>query len=120
MLILFVQGAPRAQSYQAEMEQKEGWFADEGWGIDDLADQSQKWFPDATTRVVVGGGNVKWSQREWETARIMWERHGDTYALVVDPALKMYDDAAATRPPGNLEPTSEQLRNADYRLWLLM
>jgi hypothetical protein len=120
MFILFLQGAPRAQTYQAEMEQKEGWFADEGWGIDDQADQSQKWFPDATSRVVVGGG-TRWSQEAWGKAYTMWDQHGQTHALVVDSArLKAYDDAAARRPTGNVEPTAEELRDPEYRRWLLM
>jgi hypothetical protein len=44
MMILFRQGAPRAQSYQAEMEQKEGWFDAEGWQIDDPASAPDKWW----------------------------------------------------------------------------
>jgi hypothetical protein len=46
MLIIFRQGAPRAQSYCAELEQKEGWFDGEGWRIDDpVAAPSGWWFP---------------------------------------------------------------------------
>ena len=45
-------GAPRVQSFQAEMEQKEGWFDAEGWRIDDPSDQQTQtwWFPDPDTR----------------------------------------------------------------------
>ena len=38
LMIIFRQG-PRVQSFQAEMEQKEGWFDAEGWRIDDPSDQ---------------------------------------------------------------------------------
>jgi hypothetical protein len=63
MLIIFRQGPPRAQTFQAEMEQREGWFDDEGWQVD------ESWFPGET--VVVGGkesGAKPWSQDAWDTA----------------------------------------------------
>ena len=48
LMIIFRQGPPRVQSFQAEMEQKEGWFDAEGWRIDDPTDQQTQnwWFPD--------------------------------------------------------------------------
>ncbi len=45
MMILFRQGAPRAQSFHAEMEQKEGWFDGEGWRIDEGTNPALWWFP---------------------------------------------------------------------------
>jgi hypothetical protein len=120
MLILFVQGAPRAQSYQAEMEQKEGWFADEGWSIDELADQDQKWFPDSPTPVVVGGGGRRWSQEEWGKAATMWQVHGDRYGLIVEPArMKSYEDVAGEMR-GRSEPTEKELGDPAFRIKLLM
>ena len=120
MLILFRQGAPRAQTFQAEMEQKEGWFDDEGWAIDKLADRSQKWFPDSPIPVVVGRGTA-WSQNEWRRAATMWRTHGYEYGLDVDPGrMKTYEEAAARRPAGNVDPTAEQLKDPSYRLEMMM
>jgi hypothetical protein len=76
MLIIFRQGAPRAQSYQAELEQKEGWFDSDGWRI-------EGWFPDHEQKgqkVVVGAGRP-WSLIEWERAAQMWRQHGKDYGL---------------------------------------
>lgn len=86
-LVIFRQGAPRAQSYQAEMEQKEGWFDDEGWLVDDpTAEPSKLWFPDDPARpsrpkgVVIGAGRA-WSLTEWQKAAELWNRHGREYGL---------------------------------------
>lgn len=75
MLIIFRQGAPRAQSYQAELEQKEGWFDKEGWRIEGWFDEKN--YPGG---VVVGSGK-DWSLDEWRKAYTMWRRHGDEYGL---------------------------------------
>ncbi|VTU01808.1 Uncharacterized protein OS=Isosphaera pallida (strain ATCC 43644 / DSM 9630 / IS1B) GN=Isop_3426 PE=4 SV=1 [Gemmataceae bacterium] len=106
MLIIFCQGAPRAQSYQAEMEQKEGWFDDEGWRIDDPTDSPANWwFPDDPVRPtrpldVVVGGTRRWSLEEWRAAARMWTEHGEKYGLVIEPArLENYKSEAARRPP---------------------
>jgi hypothetical protein len=118
MLILFRQGAPRAQSFQAEMEQKEGWFDDEGWSIDDQADEGQKWFPNSAAPVVVGAG-TPWSRKEWETAARMWYNHGEEYGLSGDALRDSYKKAAAERPAGSADPTPEQLKDPEYQLWAL-
>jgi hypothetical protein len=118
MLIIFRQGAPRVQSFQAEMEQKEGWFDGSGWAIDEYADRHQKWFPDAAAPVVVGGG-TNWSQNEWTEAARMWRNHGDEYALSRDVRLRFpaYREAAAEL---RSEPTAEQLEDPAYHTRLLM
>ncbi|MDB5309111.1 MAG: hypothetical protein JWO38_3313 [Gemmataceae bacterium] len=54
MLVIFRQGPPRAQSYQAEMMQKDGWFDAEGWEVDAGLDPGNQWFPGGL-RVEVGG-----------------------------------------------------------------
>jgi hypothetical protein len=117
MLIIFRQGAPRAQTFQAEMEQKEGWFDDSGWAIDEYADQQQKWFPSATTPVVVGAGR-RWSEGEWTQAAQMWNNHGGEYGLRVDPKiLQSYRELAGEF---RSEPTAEQLEDPAYHTRLLM
>jgi hypothetical protein len=93
MLVIFRQGPPRAQSYQAEMEQKEGWFDDEGWRIDDPNDlESNWWFPDPAAPPtqprpldVVVGRERQWSLVEWQKAAEMWDRHGQMHGLVLSP-----------------------------------
>jgi hypothetical protein len=91
LMIIFRQGPPRVQSYQAEMEQKEGWFDSEGWRIDDPLDQQPQnwWFPDPNVRPgeqprplnVVVGQERAWSLEEWTKARDMWHHHRDEYGL---------------------------------------
>ena len=117
MLIIFRQGAPRAQSFQAELEQKEGWFDDSGWTIDEYADQQQKWFPDATAPVVVGAG-TKWSQNEWDLAARMWNNHGGEYGLKVNPTV--LESYRALAGEFRSEPTAEQLEDPAYHTRLLM
>jgi hypothetical protein len=115
MLILFRQGAPRAQSFQAELEQKEGWFDNEGWRIDDPRDPDPRnwWFPDPAAPpgsprpldVVVGRGEA-WSLVEWQKAAEMWQTHGYRYALELSAErLGAYERATKEAPagyPGNL------------------
>ncbi len=102
MLILFRQGAPRTQTAQAEVEQKEGWFDKEGWRIDDPRDQPQKWwFPDPDARgvprpmnLVVGEGR-DWSLEEWREAAKRWREHGVRNGLIVSESrLQRYQDLA--------------------------
>lgn len=108
ILIIFRQGAPRAQSYQAELEQKEGWFDGDGWRIDD-------WFPNQPQGVVVGTGKA-WSFEEWTRAFQMWDRHGKAYALSLDD--RRLDNLQ--RLAGDLnslpnDPTPEQLADDNLR-----
>jgi hypothetical protein len=107
-LVIFRQGAPRAQSYQAEMEQKEGWF-DEGWTIDDPQDQPQRWWfpddPENPTRargVVVGTGRT-WSLEEWRKAAELWDRHGRDYGLLfTDPQARLQTLRARVGNPNEI------------------
>ena len=52
------------------MEQKEGWFDDEGWQIDDPSDPGAWWFPEkaAAGKPVVVGREQSWSLQEWQAA----------------------------------------------------
>jgi hypothetical protein len=124
MLIIFRQGAPRAQTYQAEMEQKEGWFDDEGWRIDDPTDDAQKWWfpdhPDLARRtmprdVVVGKGRA-WSLVEWQKAAEMWRKHGNEYALTLPPD-RLANLRADAGDPNTLpsDPTPEQMADPAFR-----
>jgi hypothetical protein len=125
MLIIFRQGPPRAQSYQGEMEQKEGWFDSEGWRIDDPREHpSFWWFPDpAAPRTrpldLVVGRTRSWSAEEWAVAARMWQEHGDKYGLEVDRArLASYENASRYRPPGvPANPTQAQLEDPEVRRW---
>jgi hypothetical protein len=133
MLIIFRQGPPRAQSYQAEMEQKDGWHDDEGYRLGWPADWRDRpgvtsadgdwkrqaefwwtinggpnqWFPGQD--VVVGKARA-WAREEWLKAANMWRTHGDKYALILSPdrlaALREVAGPSQTLPP---EPTREQL-----------
>ena len=95
MMIIFRQGTPRAQSYIAEQEQKEGWFDADGWRIDG-------WFPDRPEGVVVGNGRRAWSQSEWQKAAVLWRQHGKDYALTMSPerfaSLRAQAGNAAPQP----------------------
>ncbi|HEY3788821.1 MAG TPA: hypothetical protein VGL71_08205, partial [Urbifossiella sp.] len=56
---------PRAQTYQAELMQKEGWFDGEGWDVDGGIDESNAWFKgDIRTdvqKVAVSGDRLKYT-----------------------------------------------------------
>lgn len=106
MMILFRQGAPRAQSYAAEQEQKEGWFDEEGWRV-------EGWFgPDAP---VVGAGR-EWSLIEWQRAASVWAKHGAEYGLRIDePRLSNLLRLAGQYNPLAADPTPEQLDDKEFR-----
>jgi len=132
MLIIFRQGAPRVQTYQAEMEQKEGWYDDEGWRVGwptdwrdrkDWTPEKRKaadfwwaveggdnqWFPGQD---VVIGRERPWSGEEWRKAATMWRDHGNRYGLVLDTArAERYTKAANDRPRN---PTPEQLDDPKF------
>ncbi|MBY0459060.1 MAG: hypothetical protein K2V38_17125, partial [Gemmataceae bacterium] len=114
MLIIFRQGAPRAQSYAAELEQKEGWFDREGWLVDDPKNQPANWwFPDETAqqprpRGVVLAAGRDWSLEEWRRSAELWDRHGKDNGL--DPArLPELEKRVGDRSNLPADPTPEQL-----------
>jgi hypothetical protein len=124
MLIIFRQGAPRVQTAQAEMEQKEGWYDDEAWRVDDPQDQPQKWWfpdPDAPRGVqrplnFTIGKKRSWSLEEWQSAAQMWREHGQKNGLILSPQrLRRYQEAAQGSMIGvPNEPT--EMENADLAL----
>lgn len=116
LMIIFRQAPPRVQSYQAEVEQKEGWFDDEGWRIDDPADPNPNnwWFPNATRTEplnVVVGNERPWSLQEWQLAAKMWQDHGENYGLELSPdRLNRYEERAKLGPVAlPLDPTPDQI-----------
>jgi hypothetical protein len=123
-MIIFRQGAPRAQSYAAELEQKEGWFDGDGWRIDDpAADPDKWWFPDNPNPVlrkrpldVVVGTKRAWSLIEWQRAAELWDAHGKANALTVSDARlqnwRRLEKEGAGLP---LEPGSDLMADENLR-----
>lgn len=124
MLIIFRQFAPLAQTKQAEMEQKEGWYDAEGWRIDDPQDPQKWWFPDPDAPAgakrplnLVVGAKQAWSLEEWKLADAMWREHGQRYGLTLTlERLRRYEEAAqgfTGGMPG--EPTDEEMADREQR-----
>jgi hypothetical protein len=79
--ILFRGYPPRAQSYEAEHLEKDGWFDREGWKI-------AGWFPDdqfSNGKPAVVGDDVNWAERAWSKASTMWQEHGSRVGLYLRP-----------------------------------
>lgn len=127
VLILFRQGAPRSQAYQAEMMQKDGWFDAEGWEVDAGIDEANAWFVENVGGVmrkpavpVVVGAGIAWSQSEWQKTFDSWSAHGYEYGLSLRPNQINQFRLDAGLPPGleNVgmppQPTAEQMANESY------
>lgn len=117
-MIIFRQGAPRAQTYCAELEQKEGWYDGDGWRIDDPS-AADPWFPDNPNPalrsrpldVVVGTGRA-WSLIEWQRAAELWDQHGKDYALALSES-RYANLRKLAEQAGSASPTPEEaLRRA--------
>jgi hypothetical protein len=110
MLVIFKLAPARAQTYQAEMEQKDGWFDDAGWEVDAAVDESDAWFtepaPGGGRRKVpvVVGREKRWSVDAWAEAARLWRRLGEDNGLVLDPARKERLREEARVPPGAPDP----------------
>src|SRR5262249_21843210 len=78
MAILFQQYPQRCQSYIAERLQREGWFNDKGWNVDEWH-LSERWFP--SERVIVGNDRRYSSREAWSEAFRMWRKHGQEHGL---------------------------------------
>ncbi|HLW65621.1 MAG TPA: hypothetical protein VKS79_09905 [Gemmataceae bacterium] len=76
--IIFRQYPPRCQTGIAERLQKEGWFDDQGWAVDE-GRLTDRWFPDE--RVVAGADRVNSSLEEWRRAYEDWKNHGEEHGL---------------------------------------
>jgi hypothetical protein len=126
-LIIFKQGPPRAQSYQADLMQKEGWFDEEGWEADAGVSESNAWFVEIVngqkrkpaTPVFLGAG-TRWSQVEWQRAYNAWEKHGVENALSLRPNQLNQLRTNAGLPAGSEltslppMPTAEQMANEAF------
>ncbi len=104
-MIIFRQGAMRAQTYLAERLQKEGWFdSDTRWYPDRRADVTEDmWFgkrsADGSDEALASKSN---SREEWARAYTMWRLHGERTGLLIDPAkLARYQELARSYPNDN-------------------
>ena len=127
VLILFRQGPPRAQSFQAEMMQKDGWFDGAGWDVDGGIDETNAWFVETAgsgrrkpAQPVVIGAGTAWSQVEWQKAFDIWSVHGAEYGLSLRPNQMNQLRLDAGLPPGSdhvalpADPTAEQMANPAF------
>lgn len=113
MLIIFKMAVPRSQTYQAEMEQKDGWFDATGWDVDGGVDDAAAWF----TEPAPGGGRRKaplppvgadkaWAVQAWGKAADLWRKAGAENGLVVDESRAARYREQAGLPPGTPEPVT--------------
>lgn len=113
-LIIFRQGAQRAQTYLAERLQKEGWFDnDTVWYPDEGADIGlERWFGDTAESTALSAGMS--SREAWAKAYQMWLLHGDLNGLRYSPdtLLNLQEKARAVPDDPRLGSYSnEQLNN---------
>ena len=117
MLIIFLQGPPRAQSYVAEWQAKEGWFDKTPWIVDQGADRNARWFPNASESQPVKLLPATNSQLAWKTAKDMWEKDGRENGLIIsEDRMRVYNErakvfAAARRVPVGMRP--DELRPSE-------
>jgi hypothetical protein len=114
--IIFRQYPERDLSYIAERLQKEGWFDESGWDVDQSLQTSQ-WFPDEP--LVVAAGDPRFSsQAIWQRAWREWKEHGRINGLDLSPTkyANLHSDArkyeeAYGQPPetGGGDRTREEL-----------
>jgi hypothetical protein len=88
-LTLFVQSPPRAQTYLAERLTKEGWFdLGTGWNPDEVSGErrpaNEEWFPNQDV-ILKASSN---SQSEWERAHSLWNRSGETWAMIIPESVE--------------------------------
>lgn len=111
MLIIFRQGAPRAQSFQAELEEKEGWFDDSGWRPDEGVDEANRWFKNDPNAVF--GRGRSWAGEQWADAYNRWKKHGEETGLIIDPGRMQALREAAGGDVGSYpqRPTDRELED---------
>jgi hypothetical protein len=73
----------RAQAFVGERLEKEGWFDDSAWSIDEDRSGLERWFPEKS--VAVGGG-ANLTEAAWARAFSEWEQHGQQNGLYYDAA----------------------------------
>jgi hypothetical protein len=80
-LIIFLQGASRAQSYVATRLQEEGWHDNDPWKVDEYFDSGDpnRWFE----REIALDPSMN-SQESWQKSYRMWSDHGNKHGLDYD------------------------------------
>jgi hypothetical protein len=83
--IIFRQQPPRSMSYIAERLQKEGWFDETGWEVDE-GHATEQWFPDES---FVVGADLRYSSKSaWQAAYQAWEKHGLEHGHILSESRK--------------------------------
>ena len=97
-LILFRQGAPRAQSYLAERLAKEGWYdTDTVWKPDEFREPSSFWFKRGDLEDDVAFKANDSSRVQWEKAFQLWEAHAQRNAMILSVSRLNQLDKLAER-----------------------
>jgi len=92
MSILFRQGPPRSLTYIAERLQKEGWFDDTGWEVDEGL-LTNVWFP--AEKMIVGANPRHSAKAIWEATYEAWNLHGRLHGLSLEqPDIDNRENAA--------------------------
>lgn len=86
-LVIFRHQPARAQSYIGEWLNKEGWFDQSGWDVDQDRSSLDRWFP--ASRTVVAGTGVNWSEDAWTRAANLWRLHGEANGLYLETAQRV-------------------------------
>ncbi len=93
-LMVFRQGAVRAQTYHAERLTKEAWFDREPWELDDVEGDQNIWIKKADAAgkpVSVALTTPTAAQDAWKEAAARWREHGRANGLYLDPTkVAMY------------------------------
>lgn len=80
-LIIFRQQPARCKTAIADRLQKEGWFDESGWVVDE-GYNTNLWFPKSR---VVAGNNPKYSSlQRWQEAYQAWEYNGRVHGLTME------------------------------------
>jgi hypothetical protein len=85
--IIFRQYPPRSTTYIADRLQREGWFDESGWTVneEDQAER-QQWFPGQS--VVVGNDRRYSSKVIWQSAYEQWQEHGKKHGFLLTEAQR--------------------------------
>jgi hypothetical protein len=83
-LVIFRHLPARAESFIAEYFEKEGWFDESGWNVDQDRTGLNRWFP-PDRQVAPMGAGTQWSEIEWTKAYQQWLQHGQQNGLLFDP-----------------------------------
>ncbi|MBX7104368.1 MAG: hypothetical protein K1X57_09805 [Gemmataceae bacterium] len=82
-LIIFRHLPIRAQAFVGERLEKEGWFDDSPWKIDEDRSGPERWFPEKSVEV---GGGTNFNDAAWAKAFTEFEQHGQQNGMFYDAA----------------------------------